>query len=306
MEHILFGWKIRFLCVFIFLMPKPRGRPKKSLLERLRVIYWSHQVLAASGRSTADGFEKLFRRTDGAIWIPRGSWSRYLRGEISPQGAKDKDATSLVRRFDKRYPGTAPVFHHPVWQLLDFQQFYSPEALVTMYMRLPAAVWHQFVSTKQEAGGNLLPDDIHFWRSSRRPQERIERLNGLTDLDGVAAGIIEARMEYLGQSKTVFLSCLEASLSRLHALGDDSGKQLRYKSCTMLMEAYCVGFVIQFCRPPLASVSGAGSIQDRQALKIWSAWTHRVQDHQSVLAPTFARQFHARAKEIISIAERND
>lgn len=285
-------------------MPNPQGRPKTPLLERLRTIYWSYQVLAASGADTADRFETLFARANGPIRIARGSWSRYLRGEITPQGADDTGAQSLVKRLGKRYPGTTEVFHHPIWQLLNFEVFFSPEELRVMYLQLPAAAWHQFISGRRKAGGEWQPLNIYFWRPTYGTLERVERLRSLKGLDGVAASILEARLEYLAQEKMKFISCLEVASAQLRRMAD--AKEIsfdQFKSCVLLIEAYCIGFAIRFAYSTEEIEQKNGDLGKR-VVKLANDWKDRHVAHIQGQSNLKQARYRASAKEIIVLAEK--
>ncbi len=284
-------------------MPTPRGRPKTPMLERLRVIYWSHQVLAASGVDTADGFETLIAKANGPIRIARGSWSRYLRGEISPQGAGDDASTqSLVMRLGKRYPGTAEIFHHPIWQLLKFEEWYSPTRLREMYLQLSAEVWHQFVATKKRPRGGYEPGAPHFWRTGSGILERVDDLKNLNGLDGIAASLIEARMEYLAQAKSGFLRCIEVAIVHLdHLSSDQAGRSRRVQSCRLLLEAYCLGFVLN-CTQSSRANERETDAQDERVQQLGRAWMKRFHDHLAHLSASQEEVVRAWAKEIFALA----
>ena len=283
-------------------MPISRGRPRTSLLERLRVIYWSHQVLAASGMGTADGFETLFAKANGPVRIARGSWSRYLRGEISPQGATDDaSAQSLVARLGKRYPGTAEVFHHPIWQLLKFEEWYSPTQLREMYLQLSAQAWHQFVATKKRPRGGYEPGAPHFWRVGFGILERVDGLKNLSGLDGIAASLIEARMEYLAQAKSGFLKCIEVAIVHLdHLSSDQTGCSWRLHSCHLLLEAYCLGFAL-YCTQSSGVEERERDAQDERVQQLGRVWQKRFFDHLERLSPSHGEVARTWAREIFSL-----
>lgn len=284
-------------------MPNPRGRPRTPLLERLRAIYWSHQVLAASGLDTADRIETSFSKANGPIRIARGSWSRYMRGEITPQGAAEGgNARSLVSRLGKRYPGTAEIFYHPIWQLLKLDEWYNPAQLREMYLQLPAQAWHQFVISKRTGDGRRLALELHFWRLPYSMSERIERLKSLRGIDGAAASLIEARMDLLAQTEDGFLSCLELALTQIQLVSDeDAIRSRRLKSCLLMLKAFCIAFAIRY------SVAGEGDVKSRKEIeerveKLRRSWRERAAEHTETLSDDRRQEFRAWEKDVVAVA----
>lgn len=258
--------------------------------------------MAASGVDTADGFESLLAKANGSIRIGRGSWSRYLRGEISPQGAgDDASAPSLVTRLGKRYPGTAEVFHHPIWRLLKFEEWYSPTQLREMYLQLSAQAWHQFVATKKRLRGGYELGAPHFWRVGFGILERVDGLKNIRGLDGVAASLIEARMEYLAQAKSGFLMCTEVAIAHLgHLSSDQAGRSRRLQSCHLLLEAYCLGFAI-YCTQSGETNERKRDAQDERVQQLGRAWQKRFFDHLERLSPSHGEVARTWAREIFAL-----
>lgn len=234
--------------------------------------------MAVSGKKSAVDFEALFARSNSRIKLPQGSWSRYLRGEITPQGARNEEVLSLVKRMDSRFPGTADVFQNPLWRLLDFNEWLSPQELKAMYVDMGEADIPEFIDPKCGAPADRLVHHFHFWRPSYSFNERRVRLQRRTGISGVAACLIEARMDYLGQDPASFLVCLKVALSHLQDLEKYSSPKM--KSAFLIMRGACAAYARSTLIDDGKNIrSSRHEALAREGSYLWKNWVLDYEDH---------------------------
>ncbi len=257
--------------------------------------------MAVSGKKSAVDFEALFARSNSRIKLPQGSWSRYLRGEITPQGARNEDVLSLVKRMDARFPGTADVFQHPLWRLLDFNEWLNPEDLKAMYVSLHEMDSSEFIDPKCYVPVDVLVHHFHFWRPRYSTAERRVRLQRRSGISGISACLIEARMDYLGQDGESFLSCLRVACEHTQSLRGQYHSE-KMMSPLLLIEAYCVAYALCY----LYHTRHSGRTHEKLAtgaLKLWHEWQSRYNIYLERLPAKAEESFRNWAKEIIRLAD---
>lgn len=194
-----------------------RGRPKTPLIQRLRVIFWSHYVLGLSGSIQVNEFEQKLKPHSRKVRLSSGLWARYMRGEVLPQGTQHGKRSALPERLDAVYPGGAKVFHSPLWELLDFNTVLGPQELKAMYLRLDKSVWTKFVSHPKSAN----PEEVsasRYWTMRHDGKTLLENISKLPPFDALCVSLIEARMNYLRQEEAWFMACMFEARTVLHAL----------------------------------------------------------------------------------------
>lgn len=164
--------------------------------------------MAASGALVAQEFERALARMPGNVRLSSGLWTRYLRGDVLPQGSSEKGGPSLVTRIDRAFPGTAGTFYHPVWELLDFPRLLGPDDLRKLYLSMGEEVWRGMVDLESGTDSILSTEFFHFWRCRRLSDEQAVKIRSMQTLDGLAAGLIEARMAYLRQDRIDFFNAM--------------------------------------------------------------------------------------------------
>ncbi len=164
--------------------------------------------MAASGAATAQEFELVLSGMPGRLRLSSGLWGRYLRGDVLPQGSSAKEGQSLVLRIDRVLPGTAATFYHPVWELLEFKKLLGPDRLRELYLQMGKEVWEGMVDLRPGDQPVLRSDAFHFWRRRKLEPVHSSKIRSMSMLDGIAAGLIEARMAYLAQDRIDFLNSM--------------------------------------------------------------------------------------------------
>ena len=255
--------------------------------------------MAASGLMTAEEFESRFAKSTGKIRLSKGLWSRYLRGEVIPQGARTGNQRSLIERLGEEYPGTAEIFHHPLWDLLDFSQLMGPEELKLRHVMLGETIWRQFVACGHHSGCEAGPEESRFWRIPRSEKERIFRLNRLTNLDGPAACLVDARMGYLAQDEELFVSSLLAAESQFSKLGKTGVfVHKRMQSALLLIEGLCVGYGNRMV--VTAPFSDEAHSQRRSKTRRWIVnWIDRCEGHIKTLSKNSETVFRRWVKQSV-------
>jgi hypothetical protein len=255
--------------------------------------------MAASGLSTAEEFEIRFSKASGRIRLSSGLWSRYLRGEVIPQGAITKRARSLIERLDAEYLGTADIYRHPVWELLNFERLLGPEELKRIYLRLDKSIWKRFVVCGHDLLGSTAPELSMFWRFQRGEGGRTYWLKRIDGMDGLAACLIEARMGYLGQNEEVFFNSLKLGLEqceKLRSLHAFASK--RMQTILLLMEGICIGYLDRLVIQSPFSDDGHGD-RRRASKNLLESWIKRHGKHKTTLSASSKAIFDRWTKETL-------
>jgi len=180
------------------------------------------------------------------VYLSGGLWPRYLRGDATPKGGRAGHTFSLVARLDGIYPGTAEVFHHPVWELFGFDRQLAPKRLRELYMCMGTQVWMPFVEVPIDDEKTLLLDagPFPFWKIHGSDAALQSKWSQIPGLDGVAVCLIEARMGYLGQNEATFANAILGAYLRLAKLSGDSAFQFsKQQSALLLLRAMCLHLV---------------------------------------------------------------
>lgn len=207
--------------------------------------------MVASGAVQADQFERLISRQHPKIRLSSGLWPRYLRGDVTPQGAEEQAKSSLIMRLDRIYPGTAGIFYHSIWELMDFDRLLFPKRLRDLYLSMTEEVWMDFVEgtvdwinvrydAEKRPEKVLRATDLPFWRIEQSHESLQIAWNQIDGLDGAAVCLIEARSGYLAQDIGAFTNAILGVNATLRSLADapvfDFPKQ---QSVLLLLRAMC-------------------------------------------------------------------
>ena len=119
--------------------------------------------MAMGGFDTAEDFEARIPALVPSVSLSRGLWSRYLRGEVIPQGGTADRRSNLIQKLSGCYPAAAEVFYHPFWKLIDFRRLLSPDELRDMLLQMGMPVWRSFVDVVDIKGKEWQPDSSRFW-----------------------------------------------------------------------------------------------------------------------------------------------
>lgn len=241
--------------------------------------------------TSAEEFELRYTKTRGKIHMSRGLWSRYLRGETLPQSATTRRGRTLIERLDAEYPGTAEIFFHPIWRLLDFNQLLGPEQLLQQYCLLNEEIWLQFVTCVEQSHPGAPPIPATFWPMDQSNAARRVRLSKLSGLDGITACIIESRMGHLSQVEERFVTSMLIAWRHFQALRLRAPfRSARMHSALLAMEGHCIGCVekltiaVQPC--------GEKHTELRSLARKWQEhWIQRCKGHMKTLSPSSLRVF---------------
>lgn len=252
--------------------------------------------MTASGVRTAEEFEICYSKASGEISLSRGLWSRYLRGEVIPQGARASNQRSLIDRMDDEHQGSADIFVHPLWDLLDFDLLLGPDQLKRLYLWFDENIWRRFVACGHSLQANSPPVFLTFWQIQRSETERRSCLGRLDGLDGLAACLIEARLGYMGQDEDRFVGSFSVAAAHFKKLGaTDVFSSTRMRSSLLLMEGLCVAYVTRKTVDAPTS-DEAHSLQRSKARHWQSSWLDRYKSHMKQLSPSSEATFRRWAK----------
>jgi len=268
-----------------------RGRPQTPLIDRLRVVVWSHFVQQKSSLLAAD--ERHKRLIEKCLEAPRrsGVWARYLRGEVLPQNARSTEEPSLIRRIEDAGIASESerIFSHPVWALMDFKKDLSPLDLKAASLKLDKRLLQLFILHHVGIRGGEVADK--FWYRCPADKSKIMERSRLIHLDGLAVSIICARMSYLAQNRTEYLKFLSLACDFLKIYAEwPLFKAKRMKSVLLVIEGSIQEQVRAAIRTPRGdydfSLDGADIVTELQL-----DWMQRTKVHKRKLSTTSLRIF---------------
>ena len=294
-----FGRKIRLFCVFLHFpdmsisKSATRGRPKSSLVGRLRTQMWAHHVMALSGAKTVKVFEDRFL-IGSKLGLSKGLWSRYLRGEVTPQAALDTRSTSLIHRLEAVFPGAHGTFFHPIWELMDFDILLGPDDIKKIYQGMGEHICDEFFYSEDTQADLPEFDYIKFWH---RPLEVMSAQDAelyfydFVSLDGIALCIAEARMAHLRQNDLMFCYWMELAGVNLRSWRHPHlPNRVRMRSALLVMEGILINYALQMTK------YGEGIHLNRtermKKIFTWNDfWLSRCKEHIRKLSPSLLKQF---------------
>lgn len=172
-------------------MSRLRGRPKKSVIDLLRVKVWFNSVQIASGGFTAYALEHQFNPTSihksHGEFSRSGIWEKYKRGDSVPR-------QSILERVESIYPGTARMLDHPLWTVLK-QPLKEQEAINQVLVTLDERVV-SLLFERTNKSSNIFSKRLPFTEST------VDSLIHLGDLDAFTALILSVQeSESIGSDK---------------------------------------------------------------------------------------------------------
>lgn len=255
--------------------------------------------MAASGVLIAQEFEKAVAAMPGNLRLSEGLWGRYLRGEVAPQGSAGKEGQSLVLRIDRALPGTAAIFYHPVWEVLDFPRLIGPDQLRSLYLTMARDVWLGMVDLSAGDEPVLRKDAFHFWRNRLLRPDQSMRIRAMATLDGIAAGLIECRMGFFAQNRTDCLNALADVLIHFMKAKKGPGQfdTPRMQSALLLMKGIVLQELVRLMVDPPAV-----SDEDRFTKRVFSnshdIWESECDKHQQNLPRHMVVTFRRWRKQV--------
>lgn len=271
---------------------RPRGRPKTKPIGRFQVIVWSLDALHRSGLKTADEFEQMLLEHFGQSVLTKGQWSRHMRGDVAPQGAKAGKGSSLIACVEQLFTGTSGTYYHPVWRLLDFDVLLSPEELQKISFEMDELDRGLFHFEQDDCDEGTSPEQLRFWRSSSdwSGPERVKQLLNWRGLSGIAVGLIETRMSYLAQNPEDFIFYMRYVANCLRTCPKYEPFWVGSKGRSMLltMEGMCVLHAAQM----LAHLPADHAHLKAQLAEWYESWAEECLAYVQTLTPKALRTFY--------------
>lgn len=208
-------------------------------------------MLRASGLQEVQELEDKFAKSSG-LKMANGLWSRYMRGEVVPQGALQPGGrNNLVHRVAKMFPKTADVFYAPFWEYLEWDPMVNLDQVKAAYLRLGEDISRLFVARTEVDGKRLPVAMTKFWYLRKSIDARRKVVSALPNWDSLVVYLLEARMSYVAQSFDVFVDCqLMACQALLRLQQDKEFEAKRLQGVLLTMEALCLdAMVINVGRP---------------------------------------------------------
>jgi len=174
--------------------------------------------MAASGAALVQEFEDHLKSRSRKVRLSNGLWARYMRGEVIPQGARGSGSTTLIERIEAIYPGTAAIFHSPLWELMEFDKVLDPYELKNMFLRLGEEAWTCFVDNYKSLSTTAVAAS-RYWLVKASENELLAKLRKLGGFDGLCSCLILARLGYLKQEETLFVTCMHEARRILITIG---------------------------------------------------------------------------------------
>ncbi len=196
--------------------------------------------MLASGAGQVGELEAVLRGTH-RLTLASGLWSRYMRGEVVPQGALTLSPTSLVARIAKVFPETDGAFYTPLWDLLPWMSELDLNWLKSTYLGLDESVHVHFVARVDIDGERAATESGKFWHLKKTLAARRAVNSEFERWDSLVICLLEARMGYAAQSMDVFVDCQLAACRILADLRKEPQLQAkRLQGVILLMEALCL------------------------------------------------------------------
>ena len=237
--------------------------------------------MGMAGFEQADQFEDWCAELAKPIRLSRGLWGRYLRGDVIPQGAREGLPHALVHRLNVHVHKSADCYYHPLWKLLDFEVMLGPVELKDMYLDLDDRYFEFTSYESKDLWEGTKVQELMFWRPPVEDDSRLEMLSDFEGIDGLAACLIEARMDFLAQKPVDFIGSLmqAARCSRAMKFPFPTPNTHRMLSVRLTIEGIFLHYGLQMLRT--GPMTNEGSLDPREKLFRWCMnWNAQVQKHR--------------------------
>lgn len=237
----------------------------------------------ASGLRQVQELEVLLGKKHKLV-LASGLWSRYMRGEVVPQGALTGAPNSLVLRIGKVFPETSGAFYTPLWELLTWTSVLDFNNLRSIYLSMDERVHVNFVARTNIAGERAASKTSQFWHLKKSVPARRDVIDGLGVWDRLIACLLEARMGYAAQNVDAFVDCqLMASqiLERLAKAPEFGARRLQ--GVLLAMEALCLDALLTNIVDSPAVIEMHPKARDRCAAAM-GRWRERCGSHLQSLS----------------------
>lgn len=284
-------------------MNSGRGRPATHVVNRLRVMLWSHLIQMDLEATSLQEMEEALQDQHG-IRLASGLWSRYMRGEVTPQGSLAGAANSLVLRLNKVRPGTAAVFYHPLWNYVEWNPLIDLRAIRRDYLQLGDDVAVRFVRRVQLGRERAFPKSDAFWHMPKTIEARQSSINSFKIWNALAAYLMEARLAYAAQQIEAYIHSQSMAIKIIAMLRDKPILNHPMPCIALLvMEALCLqGLWLHEDGRPDPGLESHFEHQDgrRNARKLWEINIEQIRES---LNDRDRRLLERRLGEISSMVE---
>lgn len=251
--------------------------------------------MEASGAETPVQFEKHLSKAHRSLRLSSGLWSRYLRGDVIPQGSQANSRTSLITRLDRVYPGTAQCYRHPVWTLLDFDQLLGPAQLRDIYLTMDPSVWTDLFFVDIEVSEEVRPP---FWKQYLDDLELQDHCNALPPLDAMAVYLIEARMNYLAQAEEGCLTTMLGAVTSVQRFSRTRRCQHeKRQSALLVLERMCLNHLNMLLSQNTDHLRSFSKIFQLEK-HLLSTWQKRYETHQASQSKSARTRLAAWVREV--------
>lgn len=239
--------------------------------------------MLASSKGQVQELETLLRKTH-RLTLASGLWSRYMRGEVVPQGALTASPTSLVARIAKVFPETNEAFYTPLWDLLAWTSELDLNKLKSIYLALDENVHVHFVARVDHGGERTAAKSGQFWHLKKTVASRRAVISGFGRWESLVVCLLEARMSYAAQSIDAFVDCQLMASQILVDLGKEPQLQAkRLQGVMLLMEALCLDALLINAVNPPSTNQNQSKERERSRTRI-NDWRQRCGLHVASLS----------------------
>lgn len=260
-------------------------------------------MLLASKAQNVQELEALLRRQH-RIQLASGLWSRYMRGEVVPQGALTNSPNSLVHRVGKVLPETLFAFQTPLWGLLVWETSVNPTELKSIYLSLDDNIHVHFVARVEEQGQRVPTKLGRFWHLKKTNEGRRTALKECADYwTYLVVCLLEARMAYAAQNIEAFVDCQLQACEVLSGFQQAPQFQTkRLKGVLLLMEAMCLDALLTNAEIPPPVNPSHQKARDSSYLAI-KRWADRCLSHIHKLPPSSQKAFIQKLKDRTQVGQ---
>ncbi len=255
--------------------------------------------MAASGSTLVQELEESLKSRSRKLQLSNGLWSRYMRGEVIPQGARGTVGATLIERIEAIYPGTATFFHSPLWELMEFDRVLGPQELKDIFLRLGEETWTRFVDNYKSASTAAVAES-RYWLTRTSGEELLRNLSELKGFDGLSSCLIMARLGYLRQEEALFIACLHEARELLDTIRRSAAFAApRMQSAILLIEGLWLAHAKQHVVTAPKVREDVHKLSD-YAVRWEKGWERAADSHRETLPKTSRAAFEKWREECLS------
>ncbi|MBB1073420.1 hypothetical protein HUU62_03215 [Rhodoferax sp. 4810] len=278
------------------------GRPKTTVIERLRTAMWSNWLMVSYAATTSKEFEESVLRQRNALTLSKGLWSRYLRGDITPQGANDKSKRHLIHRLSKDHPFPMRIYDHPMWGLMHFRSNMGPDEIKQIYFRFDKSLWRSLLLLDDHPFSASEIEQAQFWHRPCDTNNFIEICKEAPFCDVVGLCLCEAQMAYLRQDEPKFVFYIVFAGKAFAIFANRYAQENRRLAAIFLvLEGLCLEQALKMTTVELTSTTER--TEDRARLFDWhQKWLSRCKLHLDALSPINQKLFLFWLKDVLNVS----